>query len=313
MSEPSDQSGDTGSAEFFSIQDVERETGITKELLRMWERRYGFPAPSRNSKGDRVYPRDQVAKLRLMRRLVNNGYRPAKLSALEPSALEALCVVGGAGSRHVRVDELASGLLAALRPDSAEVLENYLAELLSRRGLYSFIMDFMSFANVIVGDAWMKGEITVAQEHRYSDAVIRLVGQSLKTVQSGVHKPRILLATLPEEQHTLGLLMVEALLRLDGMDVLNLGAEVPVQSLVDAVSRCDADVVALSFSASFPGSKAVQQLENLRFRLPLEIDIWVGGQGIVSTRRSVENVEVIKQLDGVRLRTVRWRQGRSRP
>lgn len=42
------------------ISVVERETGIPKDLLRMWERRYGFPEPARDAQGDRVYPREQA-------------------------------------------------------------------------------------------------------------------------------------------------------------------------------------------------------------------------------------------------------------
>ena len=51
----------------FTIANVERETGLSKDLLRMWERRYGFPAPARDANGDRIYPADQVEKLRLLK------------------------------------------------------------------------------------------------------------------------------------------------------------------------------------------------------------------------------------------------------
>lgn len=291
-----------------SIHEVEKETGITKELLRMWERRYGFPAPRRNPRGEREYARQEVDKLQVMRRLVNNGHRPAKLAPLPLHELESLCVVGQAGSHHILVGELEAELLAVLQADNPPLLKQYLHDQLARRGLYSFVMDFMRLANVMVGDAWMKGLITVAIEHRYSDYIIELVKQSMLPLRPLIHKPRVLLATLPDEQHTLGLLMVEALLRLDGIDVLNAGAEMSIPQITDAVPRHEIDVVALSFSASFSGSKAVHLLEDLRFRLPSGIGVWVGGEGIVSTRRSVENVKIIKELDAVRLAAVRWRQ-----
>lgn len=293
-----------------SIHEVEQETGITKELLRMWERRYGFPAPVRNARGDREYSRQEVDKLHVMRRLVNHGHRPARLAPLTLPELEKLCVVGQAGSHHIRVAELEAELLAMLRAEDTEALSRYLKDQLAQRGLYSFVIDFMRLANVMVGDAWMKGVITVATEHRYSREIIELVTGAMSQLRPRVHKPRVMLATLPDEQHTLGLLMVEALLRLDGIEVLNFGAEMPVLQVVDAVPRHEIDVVALSFSASFSGSKAVQLLEDLRFRLPSGIGIWVGGEGIVSTRRSVENVRVIRELDAVRLAAVRWRQAR---
>ena len=72
------------------INAVERETGISKELLRMWERRYHFPNPERDSQGDRVYPADQITKLRIIRRLLDAGFRPGKIIGLDLPALEVL-------------------------------------------------------------------------------------------------------------------------------------------------------------------------------------------------------------------------------
>lgn len=304
-------SGGTPSSEGgerFPIQTVEQLTGVNKELLRMWERRYGFPAPERTAKGDRLYSPGEVAKLRLMRRLIGDGHRPGKLAAMGTMELEGLCVPGIQGSRHILVRALEAELVGVLGVMTPEQLTVYLQDQLNSRGLYSFIIDFMQLANVIVGDAWMKGLITVQQEHAYSDAVTAVVRQGMQSLRPGIYQPRVMLATVPDELHTLGLLMVEALLRLDGIDVLNAGGEMTVPALVTAAARHEIDVVALSFSASFPGSKAVMQLEELRFRLPSGIRIWAGGDGITSRRRSVEGVDIIKDLDGVRLSTVRWRQ-----
>ena len=73
-----------------AIAAVERETGLSKEALRIWERRYGFPSPARDPQGDRLYPAEQVARLRLLKRLMDQGHRPGKLMALEDSALARL-------------------------------------------------------------------------------------------------------------------------------------------------------------------------------------------------------------------------------
>jgi hypothetical protein len=59
-----------------SISDVERDLGVAKETLRVWERRYGFPQPQRDANGERVYPADQVHRLTLVKRLLDQGYRP---------------------------------------------------------------------------------------------------------------------------------------------------------------------------------------------------------------------------------------------
>ena len=56
-----------------SIAAVERDTGIGKDTLRVWERRYGFPQPLRDAFGERVYPAEQVEHLRLIKRLMDQG------------------------------------------------------------------------------------------------------------------------------------------------------------------------------------------------------------------------------------------------
>ena len=74
----------------FNIAAVERETGLSKDVLRVWERRYGFPAPSRDDHGERIYPAEQVERLRLVKRLMDAGHRPGKLLATPTEELNAL-------------------------------------------------------------------------------------------------------------------------------------------------------------------------------------------------------------------------------
>lgn len=63
----------------YPINVTEKKTGVSKYLLRMWERRYTFPKPLRDSKGERIYTDDDVTKLILVKELMGNGYRPSKI------------------------------------------------------------------------------------------------------------------------------------------------------------------------------------------------------------------------------------------
>jgi DNA-binding transcriptional MerR regulator len=63
----------------FPINVVEKETGINKYLLRMWERRYSFPRPVRDLKGERLYSDEDVLKLKIVKSLMKEGYRPSKI------------------------------------------------------------------------------------------------------------------------------------------------------------------------------------------------------------------------------------------
>lgn len=84
------------------IAAVERDTGVPKDTLRMWERRYGFPAPLRDANGERLYPTDQVEKLRLIRRLLDSGYRPGKIVPLPQVELVRLTEEVSSAPRAVK-------------------------------------------------------------------------------------------------------------------------------------------------------------------------------------------------------------------
>ena len=74
----------------FAIATVERDTGIGRDTLRIWERRYGFPTPMRNDKGERVYSAEQIRRLQRIRRVLDQGLRPGKVVPLDDEALDKL-------------------------------------------------------------------------------------------------------------------------------------------------------------------------------------------------------------------------------
>jgi hypothetical protein len=72
------------------IREVVRITGLRREQLYMWQRRYGFPSPLRDGFGDRVYPADQVARLKLIKQLLSEGWRAGAVVPLAESALQSM-------------------------------------------------------------------------------------------------------------------------------------------------------------------------------------------------------------------------------
>lgn len=288
------------------INAVERETGVTKELLRMWERRYGFPAPERDAQGDRIYPVDQVTKLRLIRRLIDSGYRPSKLMDLSTDELEH--TLRSQTQARIEVSpEFEQELMDVLKTKDAYQIQDYLAHNMVTMGLERFVIDFLQHANHFIGESWSRGELEVHEEHVFLEMTQKIMRQAIANLRPVNRPPRILLTTLPEETHTQGLLMVESLLRLDNADAVCYGAEMSVRDVVQAVQRHKMNIVALSFSSAFPTTEAIEYLEELRFRLPLSIDIWAGGGSLRSTRRRVEAVEFFHDLPSIRQAVKNWR------
>lgn len=292
------------------IAAVERDTGLAKDTLRVWERRYDFPRPQRDVHGERLYAPEEVEKLRLLKRLIDRGMRPGKIIGLEMSELLRLAgqptPVADAMPRAAIAGEPAA-LLALLKSHQSEELRRALPEAAVRHGLGYFVSDIAAPLNGWVGDAWMRGEIEVFEEHLYAETMKAVLRQGIAALPRHGAAPRILMTTLPGEAHGLGLLMAEAMLALAGAHCISLGVQTPIRDIVLAAAAQRAQVVALSFSSAFPAGQLADGLARLRAELPGKVEIWAGGSAAGLARYPVAGVRVVSALDAVRAEIAAWR------
>ena len=266
-----------------TIGAVERDTGLGKDTLRVWERRYGFPQPLRDTNGERLYSSVQVERLRLIKRLMDQGHRPGRLFSASEEDLLLLARAGRPEEAGGAIAErsIVGQILALIKAHDAQGLRHALNQAMMRQGLQRFILDCVAPLNGLVGDAWRRGELEVFAEHLYSEQMKSLLRQAINSLPVGADgRPRILLTTLPEERHELGLLMVEGLLALEGATCISLGTQTPVFDVRQAAEAHCADIVALSFSSSFPARQIAAVLRQLRDLLPASVDLWAGGAGM---------------------------------
>ena len=123
-----------------------------------------------------------------------------------------------------------------------------------------------------------------------------LIEQTLKS-QPKPAFPIFLFALPPGEHHQLGLLMVEAVMAEAGAYIVNVGTDIPLDSLKLAATECKADVVALTFSFSYPPRNVVPTLTHLRRLLPPRMLIWAGGAGLSQVRRVPKGVRIMTHFD----------------
>ncbi len=304
--------GEIGRA--LSIAAVERDTGIAKDTLRVWERRYGFPLPGRDGAGDRVYPLEQVEHLRRIKRLVDAGLRPARVVNLSLDSLDALAqqTFGrpATGATADCVVPAVAPYIDLLKRHQADVLHHALSLEAVRVGLASFVVDIVAPLNAAVGAAWLRGDLAIHEEHAYTEIVQRVLRAAMTSAarsQSTRARARVLLATVPQEPHALGLLMAEAILTLEGCYCIQLGAQVPLPDIVDAVQAYGADILALSFSALPSPGQVLESLSDLRAALPERLDIWVGGSS-PALARAPAGVQVIKDFSQLSRNAREWKQ-----
>jgi len=215
----------------FSIAAVERETGLSKDVLRVWERRYGFPIPLRDAHGERLYPPEQVERLRLIKRLMDLGHRPGKLIAADPQALQAQWAMArppvSAPAAKTEHEPGLDGLLALIQQRDLAGYEQALQQQLARLGLQHFVHDVVAPLAQRVGLAWEEGRLEVFEEHLFTELTKRALRQAVAVLPRSSGTPRVVLTSVPGEQHILGLLMVEALLSLEGAECVPLGPKCP--------------------------------------------------------------------------------------
>jgi methanogenic corrinoid protein MtbC1 len=297
-----------------SIAAVERDTGLSKDTLRIWERRYGFPAPQRDGQGERAYPLDQVQKLRIVKRLLDGGHRPGRVVPLPMDALVALSENSLGAVKQAPALELPDvrPWVGLLRSHDVESLRQQLVQSHMRLGLSRFVTDVVTPLNTLIGDSWMRGQLEIFEEHLYAEVLQGVLRTALSQLPrpDPERGPRVLLTTFPGEPHGLGLLMAEVLFTLEGAQCVSLGVQTPIWNTVLAAQALRSDIIALGFTGCMNPNQVVDGLAELRAKCSPATAIWTGGAAPVLHRRSVNGVEALSSLREIPAHVAAWRAAR---
>jgi methanogenic corrinoid protein MtbC1 len=289
----------------WSIAEVERHTGLGKDTLRVWERRYGFPLPGRDDQGQRVYTQTDVDRLRMVSSLLRAGHRPGRVVAMNQGALMALLesecadlklTSESTGTQQPLID---AAFEAVCRYDGL-ALRRHLQQALSRLGLANSVVEVVAPLNDLVGSAWIAGQLRVGGEHLYTEMVHGVLRQAMLSLPEPdpVSARRVLLTTLPGEPHGLGLLMAEVMCTLEGAVCVNLGVQTPVDEIVAAAQWHRSDVVGLSATGTLPSRWLRDGVIQLRHRLPVNTALWLGGAASAGPR-GVRGVQRMTDLRAI--------------
>jgi len=298
----------TNLPDMISIAAVERDTGIAKDTLRVWERRYGFPKPLRDANDDRVYPADQIEKLRLLKRLMDMGHRPGRIVSLPTEALRELSSKELAEENQIKPYDISQDemdrYLNLLRSHQTEALRLAMSTMMMKIGLDRFVIEVVAPLIQSIGEYWASGKVEIHEEHLFTEQIKHLLRSAINAVPRGhtgqdedLARPRVLLTTFPQEQHSLGLLMAEALMVLEGCVCVSLGTQTPIIEIAQAARAQKADIVALSFSSQINPNQVVDGLNELKVKLAPGVQIWAGGNNPALRKRIPDGIRVIGLQD----------------
>jgi methanogenic corrinoid protein MtbC1 len=274
--------------ELLSIGDICSETGLSADVVRVWERRYGFPVPVRLPSGHRRYQQSDLNQLRLMAEAVAQGHRPSIVVRTGEAALKRLLSPSG----NPRVEALFAAVVAM----DTDGMRRLLRESLDLLGLRAFLQQVVAPLLDRVGMAWADGSIGIHQEHLVTEVLEDLLRELRLECRTKPEHGCVLLCTLPGERHRLGLLMAALAYAAEGTRTELLGVDLPVASIAQAARALKVDRVAVSLSIQSAGELARRLLMDLKDRLPANCHLLIGGQGAARTRK-VDGVERMTGLE----------------
>jgi DNA-binding transcriptional MerR regulator len=222
------------------IGELSRRVGVSPEVLRAWERRYGVLRPTRSEGGFRLYSTADEERVRRMLALQQQGLSPAV--AARTAATEG---DGGPAVSALPADTLRQALADALdsfdEASANRVFDRALAVLTLDTLLRRIVLDYL----VDLGERWSDGRASVAQEHFATNVLRgRLLGLARDWGQGG--GPLALLACPPGELHDLGLICFGLALRAHGWRIAFLGADTPVDTLKHTADNLHPDLVVVT-------------------------------------------------------------------
>ena len=221
-------------------------TGVPTGTLRKWEQRYGVVVPHRSPGNYRLYDDDAVRRLSVMRTLVDAGWtaqEAARHVTEDVSAAEAALPRPEVSTLDSRVEEMVS----CAADFDVPRLERLLADSFVTDDLAAEVDEWLMPALVRLGQAWQRGEVSVAGEHFVTAAIHRRLGwvfQSL--VPAPLEAPRVVVGLARGSRHELGVLAFALVLRSRGVWVTYLGGDLPIEAWVATVGLVEPAAVVLS-------------------------------------------------------------------
>ena len=222
------------------IGELSQRTGVSPELLRAWERRYGLLRPDRSVGGFRLYSAADEARVHRMQ-----GYLQQGIAAAEAARL---------ADQTAGTDDPRPGLsMDALRLELQQALDGFddsRAQQCLDTAFDTFSIDRVVSGLLVpfledLGARWERNEVTVAQEH-FASNLIRARLMSLARGWDVGYGPRALLACPEGELHDLGLTLFGIALRHRGWRITFLGANTPIDTVMATAIDIDPEAVVIA-------------------------------------------------------------------
>ena len=266
---------------------VAERTGLSQDVLRIWERRYGAVRPQRAAGGRRFYTDADIERLVLLHAATRAGRSIGQVAPMSTDALLALVGEDAeARARSVRTmtgtsdaAALVETALALTQSLDAAALDERLRRGAAFVGLPAFVETVAAPLMRRIGDEWHAGRLSPAHEHLASSVLHDIIVETMRAFPRRGGAPGVLVATPAGERHTIGAALVGAAAAVAGWNVLYLGADLPARDIAEAARAAGVQVVAVSIVYVDDRDRVMREMRALRSRLAPEVTLIAGGAG----------------------------------
>jgi len=245
-----DEPADQATEELVQIGDLARRTGLSVDVLRAWERRYGLLHPRRSAGGFRLYSSRDEDTVRAMLAQIDRGFPPAQAAklALAQPTLPASSMVpprpaapGADGALTLARADLYAAMTGFHGSRAHQLIDELFAAFTVDAVLSGVVLPCLAD----LGDGWERGAVTIAQEHFASNLLReRLLGLARPWDQGS--SPRAILACPPNERHDIALICFGIVLGRSGWRITFLGADTPVDTVAEAADALEPDLLVIA-------------------------------------------------------------------
>ena len=300
--------------ERYPIGVVARRTGLSKDVLRVWESRYGVVSPARSDSGRRLYSEADVERLALLRQATAAGWSIGEVAGRPVEDLRALVsaprLPGASRDGKTQPSDFVDECLEAIESMSSGRLDATLSKATVELPATVLLDEVVAELLEEIGDRWQRGSLDPGQEHLASVAVRNALARVISDLQPGESAPVIVIGTPTGEDHELGAMMAAAAAAASGWRTVYVGVDLPAEDIAAAARRTGAEAIGLSLVGSNGRSSrslVEEQLDRLRRDLGANVGIFIGGAAAAKHDGIAERIgaERISDLASFRTRLER--------
>jgi len=281
------------------IRVVSQRTGLSTPVLRAWERRYGVVTPTRSDGGQRLYSDADIRQLQLLATAVDGGRSIGLVAGLDLPQLEQLIdedrdtPVHPVGDFVVPDVERVKTALDYIDQMQTEDLEQFLMRCAVELRPHELVEGLMVPLLQEIGRGWQAGRMGPSSEHIASVAIRRFLEWMSSTNQKDTGAPLALTGTPAGQRHEFGALLAGVVAAYEGWRVRFLGPDLPAAEIARAAEKLGARMVALSAVHPRLDATGVQEVLEVRRRLPLDVKVVIGGAGADPHRERWRDANIV--------------------